>query len=589
MVMIFRFTGTVRNNEYVLDMDALYGIDILRDTSYADLKFEVTGGKYSDSSFYFNSGKVVQNSWHTVKFWYIASTLEILFQINDLSIMGGWTVSTIPDMSTLVYLSTSSTSYAFNGNIAGFFFVDEYISDEAMTAIAAAMTAGVDLTDTTCPSGNACTACDAAKYKSTSGTASCTACPAGLTSPVGSTSSVACIVAACNAGYTGPDGGVCAPCAAGSYKSTTGSAACTSCGAGTYSTTAAATSAAACLACPANSGASCSGCSASACPCNSGYISNVNFIVQYSSTACARFVALILSTPRFASVSTRNNAAVGSSPLPTYNALGGPNGNGHVSFDRALLQYLDAGARTFNTATNGGFTIVTVLRFSGTSIKTENILEIPERVSLFTSSRTSIRLFLGDALGSTTGSVDATVSPGTNWIYIACTYSSVTNVMNLLIDNVNQGTSTTLGLHVPDITLSNMYIGKQDATVPSFNGDMAGLFVVDELLSSSAIAEIYSNMLQGVDLTQTPCSGGTCTACVAGKYQINTSSTVCTPCAAGTYSATPAATSAAACLACPANSNSPEGSTAAASCACNAGFALSDNVCVCDLGYEPGA
>jgi hypothetical protein len=118
---------------------------------------------------------------------------------------------------------------------------------------------------------------------------------------------------------------------------------------------------------------------------------------------------------------------------------------------------------------------------------------------------------------------------------------------------------------------------------------MAGLFVVDELLSSSAIAEIYNNMLQGVDLTDTPCSGGTCAACVAGKYQINTSSTVCTPCAAGTYSPTAAATSAAACLACPANSNSPAGSTAAASCVCNVGFAFSGGACVCDLGYEPGA
>ena len=417
----------------------------------------------------------------------------------------------------------------------------------------------------------------------------CVSCPAGATSPVGSTSSAACIVADCNAGYTGPSGGPCAACVAGTYKSAAGSAACTNCGVGTYSSTEAATSAATCLTCPANSGASCSGCSASACPCNSGYVNTSNFIVQYSSTACARFVALMTWKPSFASVSTRNNAAVGSSPLPTYNALGGPNGNGHVSFDRALLQYLDAGACTFNTATNGGFTIVAVLRFSGTSIKTETILEIPNRVSLYSNSRTAMRFFLSSGGGNNVGSVIATFSPGTNWFYIVCTYSSVTNAMNVLIDNVNQGTSTTFSPHVPDITLTNMYIGKADATVPSFNGDIAGLFVVDELLGSSAIAEIYNKMLQGVDLTETPCSGATCAACVAGKYQIDASSTVCTPCAAGTYSPTAAATSAAACLACPANSNSPAGSTAAASCVCNLGFAFSGGACVCDLGYEPGA
>jgi hypothetical protein len=437
--------------------------------------------------------------------------------------------------------------------------------------------------------GGVCTACVAGKYKIAMGSAvckdcaagtyltttgatiatACLACPTSSNSPISSSALAACT---CNVGFTGPDGGSCTACIAGKYKIATGSAVCTDCAVGTYSTTTGATAAAACLACPANSGASCSGCSASSCPCNSGYISNVNFIVQYSSTACVRFVALILSTPRFASVSTRNNAAVGSSPLPTYNVLGGPNVHGHVSFDRALLQYLDAGPRTFNTATNGGLTIVTVLRFSGTSIKTEDILEIPARVTLSSSSRTSIRFSLSSGGGNTVGSVIATVSPGTNWMYIVCTYSSITSTMNLLIGNVNQGTTITNSPHVPDITLTNMYIGKTGDTVPSFNGDIGGLFVVDELLGSSAIAEIYEKMLQGVDLTEKLCSGGTCAACGAGKYNINPSSTVCTPCAAGTYSETAAATSAATCVACPTSSNSPISSSALAACTCNVGF-----------------
>jgi len=238
MVMIFRFTGTVKNNEYLLDMDALYGINMYRDRSYADLTFEVSGGSiYSDSSSYFNSGKVVQNSWHTVKLWYIASTLQFLFQINDLSIMGGWTESPIPDMSTWIYLSTSSTNYAFNGDIAGFFFVDEYMTAATLTAIAAEMTGGLDLTDTTCPAGNACAACPAGKYKAVAGTAPCTNCSAGWSSDaVGGTSSAACYIAgACAAGSSGPDGGPCAACVAGKYKDAPGTAPCTTCGAGSLS------------------------------------------------------------------------------------------------------------------------------------------------------------------------------------------------------------------------------------------------------------------------------------------------------------------------------------------------------------------
>jgi hypothetical protein len=65
-----------------------------------------------------------------------------------------------------------------------------------------------------------------------------------------------------------------------------------------------------------------------------------------------RFLALITSRPSFASVSTRGMAPVGSAILPVYNALGGPQGKGHVTFDRAQSQYLNAGSRTLNVATN---------------------------------------------------------------------------------------------------------------------------------------------------------------------------------------------------------------------------------------------
>ncbi len=46
--------------------------------------------------------------------------------------------------------------------------------------------------------------------------------------------------------------------------------------------------------------------------------------------------------------STRASAPVGSAILPVYNAAGGPQGKGHVSFNRANSQYLDAGLRTLN-------------------------------------------------------------------------------------------------------------------------------------------------------------------------------------------------------------------------------------------------
>jgi hypothetical protein len=70
-------------------------------------------------------------------------------------------------------------------------------------------------------------------------------------------------------------------------------------------------------------------------------------------------------------VANRNNAAVGT--LPTYNALGGPNGKGHVSFLRSSLQFIDGGTQTLNIATNGGLTFVAVLRPTS-SIKGNDII-----------------------------------------------------------------------------------------------------------------------------------------------------------------------------------------------------------------------
>jgi hypothetical protein len=59
--------------------------------------------------------------------------------------------------------------------------------------------------------------------------------------------------------------------------------------------------------------------------------------------------------------------------------------------------------------------------------------------------------------------------------------------------------------------------------------------------------------------------GGTCTACVAGKYKIGTGSGTCADCEAGKYSTTVGATSDM-CQACPANSIAPAASNELMDC-----------------------
>ena len=61
--------------------------------------------------------------------------------------------------------------------------------------------------------------------------------------------------------------------------------------------------------------------------------------------------------------------------------------------------------------------------------------------------------------------------------------------------------------------------------------------------------------------------GGTCTACVAGKYKTSTGSAACTDCGADTYSAAVGASGSSTCIACPSNSTSPAGSASLTNCA----------------------
>jgi hypothetical protein len=64
-------------------------------------------------------------------------------------------------------------------------------------------------------------------------------------------------------------------------------------------------------------------------------------------------------------------------------------------------------------------------------------------------------------------------------------------------------------------------------------------------------------------------NGGTCSACVAGKYKDDVGSNACRNCAAGKYAPVEATTE---CVVCPSNSNSLPGSTAVTACGCNAGY-----------------
>jgi hypothetical protein len=371
------------------------------------------------------------------------------------------------------------------------------------------------------------------------------------------------------------------------------------------------------------------------CTCNAGYTGR-NFIAPHSTRACARFVALMTWKTSFASVSTRLSAGVGSTILPTYNPSGGPKGKGHVSFRRINSQFLDAGVRTLNVNTNGGYTVVAVVRFMENSWnQQEHIVFHPTGV--LTGTASSLNGYLARLLNTNqivfnirnagtslaTVSSPAVIVQNSLWITIVATYVASTKTASLSVNGVVTTRISTFAW--TDKNVVACYIGRSTNGVHFLNADVAGVFVVDEFLTTAATTAIADAMHNGVDLTDTTCPSGTvCTACGAGNYKSSPGTAVCTTCPAGltapmgstssaacsspacnagytgpngicstcaagtyknttgsapcthcraaSYSPTVAATTATTCLACPANSNSPSMSSAAMACKCNAGY-----------------
>ena len=220
--------------------------------------------------------------------------------------------------------------------------------------------------------------------------------------------------------------------------------------------------------------------------------------------------------------------------MPTYNPLGGPLGRGHVTFDRAKSQYLDAGPRTLNIATNLGLTIVAVVRFTGTAGYGESIVDMnsgagDESINIARSATSSTLRFSIQNSRLVVAQVDCDniIVPQSSWLSVVARYKPITLyvddivpreistgsvelwVNNKMCRSSTSGTSFVYAA-VIDRVASHAYNGRSSSSESSYwsmeqylNGDLAGLLAVDEYLSTDATSAIADAMVRGVDLTET--------------------------------------------------------------------------------------
>ena len=155
-----------------------------------------------------------------------------------------------------------------------------------------------------------------------------------------------------------------------------------------------------------------------------------------------------------------------SSSVLSYSAAGGPAGNGHVSFNRAESDFLNAGTRTLNIASNGGFTLVAVVRFTGSPGYYERIIGFgsgtPNNQVLLARDQTGADLiFQNFNANSVVLVIRSTSGPivQNTWLTIIARYDASTLAAELRVNGVVVGTATASAA-LTDRTLTNTYVGK---------------------------------------------------------------------------------------------------------------------------------
>ncbi len=307
----------------------------------------------------------------------------------------------------------------------------------------------------------------------------------------------------------------------------------------------------ACTTCPADAGvflvASPSAAS-TACVCNAGFTAPMNGTEPMDCRWKQCTVSAVLSSPPFCSNALFLNlvsptgpsfrswqapSSAGISRFPTYNPLGGPQGKGHVSFNRPQSQYLDAGPRTMNIATNGGLTIVAVVRFTTAGLEglVEDIFDHTfSNVGYqchITLRRSYNSLFFGryeSYSGSGSWVINGWVENvivQSKWLSVVARYRASTREYWFTVNTAAvSGFASAAVTDSPSST--NTLLGSYGVFESSnnFNGDMAGVFVVDEYLSAEIASAIADDMVQGVDLSKSElCDTGPCVRCEAGTYK----------------------------------------------------------------------
>lgn len=182
---------------------------------------------------------------------------------------------------------------------------------------------------------------------------------------------------------------------------------------------------------------------------------------------------------------------------PVYYDRGGyTNDMGYVNFTRSSGQFLDGGSRTFNIATNGGFSMVCLVQFSSPA-NWDRIVDFGNgagnsSIILHGSAARTLYFYMFE--GTTPYSINVANAYSTNeWCVFTCRYRTSDNYAELRNNGILL-TSGTFGA-MSNRTLSNCYVGRSNYTGEvTLDGKISGLYMFDRYISDIEMVALGNSL-----------------------------------------------------------------------------------------------
>ena len=191
---------------------------------------------------------------------------------------------------------------------------------------------------------------------------------------------------------------------------------------------------------------------------------------------------------------TYNNGSIFN--IPPYVSLT----NNNVSSSLSTGQYLNAGSKTFNINTNGGFTAIWCGAFTGSANNNERIFDfgsgqdINNIIAMRAGTTGGVSFYLIN--GSTQYSIYAgNIITQNEWAVWTFRYTASSRLMEIIKNGTTYVTGTA-GAAITDRTLTNTWIGRSNWTSDAYSSiNMSGLYVYANFISDANVASISNHLM----------------------------------------------------------------------------------------------